>query len=433
MPSSLIKKRFADEIKQEVVERLVPRYWNQAQAEAEIDPMTGPQVEKVELEDGSPMIFTATVEVRPEFELSDDRDFDLVDPEVVVSGTDVAEILEKIRFDVGDWVEVDREAAKGDMATIKMREVGGHDHDGDHDHDHDDEEADDEGQTVSVELGDERVWEELTLALVGKKAGNKGEFTRTHTAAHEEGEEPHSHSHSFEFEVVDVKEKKLADLDDDLAKKVGDFENLEALETQIKANLETEKRNQLRQERESALLDQLRERNPIELPQGVVDFEVDQMLQDYAQNLMRSGIDVQNAGIDWQSMRDSAKDQAEKRVHGRLVLDAVAKADELTVSELEVGKVIDQIAQAENASPVQVRTKLMEDGRIESLKNQLLRDKAVRSLLGEDTDLFPEPEPRRWATRIRPPRKAIEGPGSKEQLSRSIFLKMVLPQNAGSF
>src|SRR5215210_3360904 len=160
VPSELVRRRFAKDIDQEVKERLLPRYWRQAQAESSIEPLLPPEVDEVsELTPGEPLTFTATVETRPAIELRNIEDFDLPDPPVEPGTLEVEETLESLRKQVAPWVAVDRPASRGDRVSLEVTSLGSEDHPEDH------------TDKVQVEVGDPQVWEELSLAVQGLSAG----------------------------------------------------------------------------------------------------------------------------------------------------------------------------------------------------------------------------------------------------------------------
>src|SRR6185436_12314695 len=172
VPSGVVRRHFGKEIDQEVIERLVPRYWRQAQAEAEIEPLMSPDVDSVdEAKPGEPMKFTATVEVRPKIALGNITSFDLPDPGVEPAPIEVEEALDDLRKRVAEWRDVDRPAVRGDLAVGQIFERFPA------------EDRESEGNPFEVEIGDPRVWEELTLALTGLAAGREGRFERQEPAA----------------------------------------------------------------------------------------------------------------------------------------------------------------------------------------------------------------------------------------------------------
>jgi trigger factor len=363
VPLALVRKRFAEDIEQEVLERLVPRYWRQAEAEQQLKPLLPPSVDEVKRKEGEPLVFTATVEVRPEFGLADLENFTLPAAAVHVADDEVERMVEDLRRSLAPWVAVERGAGQGDLVEALLAEVGG--------------EAGDP-QPVAFEVGDKQVWEELSLEVMGKTAGQSGAFTRTHE---DQGE---GHGHGYTVEITAVKERDLPPLDDALAGKIGKFETLEALRADIAKRLAAGKQLDAARKREQALLDQLRERNPAPLPVKVLDQEVRHMLTDYAESLGQRGVDPSKAEIDWQKLGDQVRPQAEARVHARLLLDAVAEKWKIEVPEEVFEATLGGLARAQGSSAAQLRRSLDRDGRLAELRAQLCRERALRRLLGDE-------------------------------------------------
>lgn len=377
VPSELVRRRFAHEIEQEVKERLLPRYWKQAQAEKSIEPLLPPEVDEVaDLQPGEPLTFVATVETRPNINLGNIENFDLPDPQVDPGTLEIDDTIENLRKQVSEWVTVERPASRGDLAAIEITTLGSPEH------------PEERTDNVQVEIGDPQVWEELSLALQGLSAGQETTFSRRHEhpapAGSEEGGEPEVHEQNFRVKVIEVKERDLPPLDDAFAAKVNpEFQTFDALREAVVSRLRANKEEQRREARHRALLDQLRDRHPIDLPQGVVRREVEGLVQDYADNLARRGVDVDKAGIDWNSMANDMLPLAEKRVHARLLLDAIADERKLSVTEEEFERTLAMLARSQGVSTPVLRRKLDEDGRLGNLRSQLRRDKTIRTLLGE--------------------------------------------------
>jgi trigger factor len=380
VPSELVRRRFAKEIEEEVKERLLPRYWKQAQAESSLEPLLPPEVNEVsELAPGEPLTFVATVETRPVIELRNIDSFDLPDPEVDPGTMEIEETIDNIRKQMSEWVAVDRPASRGDQLSLQVTTVGSPEH------------PEERTDPVTIEVGDPQVWEELSLAVQGLSAGQETTFERRHEhPAAEEGGAPEVHEQKFRVKVDEVKERDLPPLDDAFAAKVNpEFATFEALREAVVTRLRQQKDEQRREARHQALLDQLRERHPIDLPQGVVRREVEGMVQDYAENLARRGVDVEKAHIDWSRVGEEMAPMAEKRVHARLLLDAVADHRELAVTEEEFERTLAVLARAQGVSTPVLRRKLDEDGRLTSLRSQLRREKTIRTLLGEPDEDTP--------------------------------------------
>jgi len=384
VPSELVRRRFAKEIDQEVKERLLPRYWKQAQAESSIEPLLPPEVDEVsEIQPGEPLTFTATVETRPEIALRDLDGFNLPDPEVDPGTMEIEETIDNIRKQMSEWVPVDRPASRGDLVGIDVTTLGSPEH------------PEERTDSIQVELGDPQVWEELTVALQGMSAGQETTFERRHEhPPAEEGGAPEVHEQKFRLKVNEVKERDLPPLDDAFAAKVNpEFQSFDTMREAVVGRLRQQKDEKRREARHQALLDQLRERHPIDLPQGVVRREIEGMVQDYAENLARRGVNVEQAQIDWSRVGEEMAPMAEKRVHARLLLDAVADERKIGVTEEEFERTLAMLARTQGVSTPVLRRKLDEDGRLTSLRSQLRREKTIRTLLGEPDEETPAAAP----------------------------------------
>ncbi|HVG10780.1 MAG TPA: trigger factor [Thermoanaerobaculia bacterium] len=377
VPAHVVRKRFAKDIENEVIERLLPRYWRQAQAESSIDPLLPPELaEDPQLTPGEPFTFTALVEVRPQIELRNIKDFELPDPPVEPGTMEVDEKIDELRKQLAEWVPVERSAARGDLVVAEITELTPALHAS--------EGEEPKTETVQIEVGDERVWEELSAVLQGMSAGQTETFER-HEEAVQHGDHEHpARDRRFRIQVTAVKERDLPPLDDELAKKVGaDFETVDQLREAVTLRLQSVKRDERREKRQRALLDQLRERHPLELPQGVVKREVEGIVQDQAENLARRGVDVEHAGIDWNAMANEMLPLAEQRVHARLLLDAISDSESIQVTEEEFELTLAALARARKTSTPALRKSMDENGQLATLRSQLRRDKTIRHLLGE--------------------------------------------------
>lgn len=362
-PASVVHRQFRDEIRHELLDRLVPRYWKQAAAEKSIDPLGQPAVESIEeLVAGAPLVFTAVVEVRPEIELRNISDFSLPEAETEPTEAEVEEFLLQLRRSHAEWEPVDRPAAAGDRVKVEVRETTA-------------EEA--EPQPAEFELGAPGVWEELTLAVTGLTFGQSGSFTR------KEGEGEEARERAFTVRVDSVREAKLPALDDEFAKHLGEFADVAALREEVTMRIRRGKADDARADRERALLDQLTERHPIELPQGVVHAEIESLMREYAEGLARRGVDLEHAGIDWQKMGEEMRPHAERRVKARLLLDAIAEKESIAISEEEFEQALGVLARVQGVASGALRQRLDSAGELPSFRGRMRREKAIRYLLGE--------------------------------------------------
>ncbi|MBP9823435.1 MAG: trigger factor [Thermoanaerobaculia bacterium] len=389
VPQSLVQRHFGDDIRREVVERLVPRYFRQAVAEKGIDPLLAPEVEMAPVQAGTGMTFLARVEVRPEIELRNYKDFSLPDPPVEATADEVKTAIADLRLRHAEWKSAARPAATGDRAKIELKPlidpVAAAD-----------ESAGEvvvEAQTVDIEVGSQQIWEEISLAVAGLSVGQGSRFSRKEPRApreeREEGDlrpdapaEPLA-ERTFEVRLVELTEPILPALDDTFAAHLGKFATVAELEADIARRISHAKRDDAMRQRETKMLDQLTERHPIPLPEGVVHREVDELLRDYAENLARRGIDLEGAGLDWQRLGEQAKPQAERRVKARLLLDAISDQEKIEVGEEEFEQALALLARAQGIPTPALRQRLDEAGQLAGLRAQMRREKTVRRLLGE--------------------------------------------------
>ena len=361
VPAPLVMRHFGPDIRQEVLERLVPRYWKQAAAESGIDALTAPEVRDVHLHDGEPLTFQATVEVRPEIELRNYQDFALPSPPVEPTPEEIAGAIADLRRGHASWNGVERAAAVGDRVRLEIAEIL----------------AEGPGPfgPAELEVGHPRYWDELSTAVTGLAAGQTGRFTRRDG---EGGEEK-----SYEIRISEVQEAKLPELDAEFAAHFGKYASVEELEADVARRIRSAKEQNARQQRETALLDQLTERHAFPLPEGVVHQEIEDLLKDYAEGLARQGVDLEKAQIDWQKMGEEARPHAERRVRARLLLDAISEKEAVEVGEQEFEQALALLARTQGVATHALRHRLDETGQLAGLRARMRRDKMVRRLLGE--------------------------------------------------
>jgi trigger factor len=244
VPATLVRRQFGEEINRELIERIVPRYWRQAAAEKSIDPLGPPRVADVHYHEGEAMTFTAEVEVRPEFELRNYKDFALPTIELEPSKEEVDAALAGLRRSQAEWRATERAAATGDRAQLELVETteGG-------------TAADAEPRTATIEIGSPRTWEELNLAATGLSVGQSARFTRR------EGEGEQATERSFELRLVGLEEPHLPALDDEFARKIGKHQSFEALSLDVTERLRSARREEVDAERQRLLLDQINKWN----------------------------------------------------------------------------------------------------------------------------------------------------------------------------
>ena len=378
-PLDLIRQRFAEAIGEDVSERLAPRYWTLAREEEDVHAMLPPSVGPVDVVPGRPLRFTITVDVEPEVDIGDDRSFELPQPETEPTEAEVDEVLEQVRLERSTWVPVDRSAARGDRVRGKVHRAALEGFDEQAAGDGQDQDHGNRGPAthdIDLELGDERVWPELTDNLTGLSAGQTATFERV------EQEDDIERQRRYDVEVHEVLERKLPEVDDDwaggLAASIGSVDDL--LEN-LRSQVETRKIEAARQQRTDTLLEQLRERYPVDLPEAVVEREALQMARSYANNLARQGIDLEQQQLPWEQMMEEIRPQAGKRAHASFLLDRIAREDGIEPTAQDLERALEVMARSRNTHRGRLRRELERDGGLEMLKIELRRDRTVQALL----------------------------------------------------
>jgi len=381
VPMSLIRRRFKAEIEGTVSERLVARYWQQAEAEKSLDCVLPPVITDIKLEAGEPLTFVAEVNVRPEITLSLDEPFELPDPGVEPTEAEIEDNLEDLRREHAEWRQVARPAAVGDRVTGTARLLA---LDGEPQQDPETGEPP-EASAIDFEIGDSRSWEELGLAVTGLSAGQSTEFDRT---ADGEG----AQRARYRVEIEEVRERELPELDDELAAQVGDFDSLKALRTALVGHLGRRKREERFTKRRAALVEQLLARHTFDVPQRLVEQEREHMLHATMHRMAENGVDIENQDIDWVALGEQAQPAAEKAVQERLLLDAVADARDVRVDERAFEHMIAVLAQQRKTTRLKLRQEMAEDGRLVRLRAQMRRDRTVARLTGAEAEQEAEQE-----------------------------------------
>lgn len=383
-PLDLVRQRFAGSIGEDVTERLAPKYWQRASEEDGVRAMLPPSVAPVQAAPGQPLRLTVTVDVEPDVEIGEGRSFELPRPETEPSEAEVDELLEQVRLQRSTWVPVERAAARGDRVRGRIHrgpmpgyvpETAAEDHDHDDDQDHDDHRGP-ATHDIDLELGDERAWPELTDILTGLSAGRKADFERTET------DEDVERQRSYEIEVDEVLERKLPDVDDDWASGLAaTIETVDDLRRQLGEQVQAQKAEQAGQQRADALLEQLRERYPVTLPEAVVEREALQMARSYANNLARQGFDFERQQLPWEQLMEEIRPQAEKRAHSSFLLDRIARDDGVEATAEDLERALEIMARSRNTNRGRLRRELERDGGLEMLRLELRRDRTVQALL----------------------------------------------------
>lgn len=378
-PVSMLRARFKKEIKDEVLGDLAPDIIKKALEEEKLDPVDDPKLEEVEFKDGEPLIFTATIEVVPPFDLPEYKGVELTRDKVETDDEELDTILEKMRDDVAQWSPVEGRAAE--VKDLIHLDLGIAFQEGDREPvQHDD---------LPFVLGDTNLPPEVVKTITGMKSGES------------KNTEPFSYPEEWydaklagqkvvvTVNVKEIKVKDLPDLDDEfgkmLAGKYGkkDVTDLAGFREALRADVVEEKEARRERTLREAALAKVAENVEVEIPQSLIDHELQVRMEEIAMGLSQQGIDIKSAGLDWKKMREEHREGAVTSVRQQLVANRISAEEKLSVDEQEIDKRLTQIALQTGETLEQIKERLEEDGRLDRLREQVQRDAVIDFIIAD--------------------------------------------------
>lgn len=379
VPRALVRQRFGKEIEGEVIEQMTKDYSWKVIEEKELVPIRPPVVEKYSYKDGEPLTFRTIFEILPEFTLGTYKGLEGMRKRAPVDDEMIDKTLEGLRERNARFDPVEgRGLEGGDIAVADLQPL--------------DAEGKPQGELregISLDLGPDGVPEGLREQLVGLESEQERQVAVDRPPAPEDapgapeategdaGAEPVPAQDRYKLVLRAIRKRVLPDLDDELAKDLGDFESLDALRARVREDLERRAEDQADRDLREALVKQLVESHPFPVPEGLVEVETNQMLESLVSAIVQQGGDPARIGIDWEKKREELKPTAEQRVRADLILDRVGRTEELEVGDDEVVAVLQEQARRDGVTASVLKARLDQDGRLNALKTKMLREKSL--------------------------------------------------------
>ena len=377
VPESLIRTRFHDGIRQDVVESVLPVHFREAIDKADLKPISQPQVTDLHLEDGQPLKFKAVFEVLPEFSVAGYQDVHVPKPDTELTDSEVDAELERIRDSRSTMEPVteDRALADGDWAQITFRgEFQG-------------EAAEAEqqpvtGDDVMIEVGGQNTLPAFNEALRGAKPGQQLKFEVSYPEDFGERRLA-GKALSYDVEVKAIKKKIQPELNDEFAKELGEYEGIEDFKQKLKDHLASDKKRRLEGETRDKIVEALIAKYQFPVPESLVQQQVDARLDRGLRALAQQGMRTEDMRkLDFDRLRAAQHDSAVNEVKGSLLLDRIAGEEKIEVTDAEVEREL-EILSLQTREPLDtLRQRLTGDGSLARIREQLRREK-TGSLLYE--------------------------------------------------
>ncbi|MCH5263540.1 MAG: trigger factor [Lachnospiraceae bacterium] len=367
VPRQMVEKMYGKEVfYEDAANELIPDAYDKALEECEEDIVSSPKIEVTQIESGKPFIFTATVALKPEVKLGKYKGvkIDKIDTEVTDEEVD-AEINRERENNARNITVEDRPVKDGDITTLDFEGfVDGVAFDGG------------KGENYPLTIGSGAFIpgfeEQLVGAEIGKEVEVKVTFPEDYQAENLKGKDA-----VFKCTIKEIKERELPELDDEFASEVSEFDTLAEYREDVKKNLTEKKEKDAKNLREEAAVKAAVEDSEMEIPDAMLETQQRQMVDEFAQRITMQGLSMEQyfqfTGTNYQQMVEQVKPQAEERIKSRLVLEAVAKAENLEASEEDYEKELETMAEVYQMDVAKVKELMGERE-----KKNIMQDLAVR-------------------------------------------------------
>ena len=374
VPRAMVEKMYGAAVfYEEAANILMQQNYPAAVEESGADIVSRPTIDIVQIEKGKPFIFTAEVAVRPEVTLGKYMGVTVTKIDCTVSDEEVAEALEKERNNNSRTISVtDRPVQEGDTAVIDYEGfVDGVAFEGG------------KGENHSLEIGSHSFIDTFEDQLVGKNVGDEVEvnvtFPEQYHAADLAGKPA-----MFKVKINEIKAKELPELDDEFAQDVSEFDTLAEYKEDLKKRLEEQKENEAKRTKEDEAIQKIIDKSKMELPDAMVDTQCENMIEEFAQRIAQSGLSMEQymqfSGLTLDALKEQVRPEAVSRIQSSLVLEAIAKAENIEVTDEDIDAEIEKMASMYGMEAAKLKG-YMGDAEKNSMKRDLEIQKAVALIM----------------------------------------------------
>ncbi|MDI9595955.1 MAG: trigger factor [Atribacterota bacterium] len=373
IPINILEMNLGKEyIDQQVAEKLIKDSYNEAIDKSELDPIDVPKIDLVQTDKEKPFIYKMILEVKPEFEIPKLDDITVEKTIPKITEEDINSDLEKIRESHGKLKDVsDRESKIGDFLIADFETFVDNN-----------PVKDGKKEKQMIQLG-ENTPPEFNNNLVGLKPGDEKDVV---VKAPEDISDKKiaGKEITYKIKVSDIKEKELPPLDDDFAKSAGEYKNLDELKQHIKKQLEERVKYQAENEFNDNLMEKVAEKTNIEVPEVLIDKQVERMLNNLKEDLKNRNMTLEDyykiIKADEEKVKKEYKVIAEKQVKKELIIDKIIEDDKISATEEDINKKIEEIAESTNQKTLKVRAMFEKNNTMDNLKEQIKIEKVIEKL-----------------------------------------------------
>ena len=366
-PASLIRTRFAEEVRQDVLEKVVPKYFRQKVKEEDLAIVGTPNIKDVQFEKGEPLRFKADFEVAPVIELKDYRGIEVEYHEPEVPEEDIANRLEQLREQKAQYVNVDpRQVVAGDYVVVSLESISGAP-----EPIHNDE--------MTLHVGDADALPGFTEALVGMSPDEEKDFDVVYPDDYGQ-ESLAGKTVRFHLKLKLIRLKELPELNDEFAQDLGDFQTLDDVRAAVRQAIFHERETAAQNQAKKQLLDKLAEAHDFPVPDAYVEKQVEAEIESELRQMIDRGIDVGKLQIDWPKLKEAQRPKAIRDVKVLLLLDKIGEQENIGTTKEEVDREVQRIARQDREPAAAIRKKLEKNGDLARIANRIRTDKTVNFL-----------------------------------------------------
>jgi trigger factor len=376
VPASIVRQRFAEDIKNEIVEALVPRYFREETQKQNLLPVSQPRVTDLHLHEGEPLKFTASFEVLPDFKVAPYEDLRITRLDSNVSEGDVETALNNLREQHATYsaVEEERPLADGDFAVVSFK---GTPKESEQNADSKPVEVDE----VMVEIGGTNTIPEFSENLRGAKAGEQRSFEVKYADDFTD-KRLAGKTMTYEVDVKGIKTRSIPELNDEFAKELSaDFNSLDQLRNRLRENMKAEKLHEAEHQGKDQIVEELVKRNDFPVPEAMLDQQIDLRLERGLRALAAQGMRTEDMKrMDFGRLRAGQRESALREVKASLILEQIADQEKIEVSDEEFNHELEALATQSKQTVEQVRARLTQDGGLDRIRHRIRNEKTLDSL-----------------------------------------------------
>jgi trigger factor len=371
-PASLIRKSFAGDIRQKVLENLVPRFFNARAEEENLRVVGTPSISDVHFHEGESLHFKARFEVYPEFELSDYKGVEIPYKQPEVTGEDVDKRLEELRESKATYLNEDpRPVRDGDYAVVSLESIAG-------------AEPPIKSDEVVVLIGGPETLAGFAENLRDASPGDEKEFDVVYPEDYGK-ENLAGKTVRFHTVLKGLRRKELPEINDDFAQDLGDFRTLDELKEALKKSIYAQREAEAQREARDKLVDKLVDANEFPVPEAFVERQIENRVEQRLQSLAAQGVDTKSFHLDWNKIKEAQRAAALREVKASLILSKVAQRETIGVTNDEVDREVERIARENREPLVTVRKRLSEDGTMDRIASHIQTEKTLGFLFENAT------------------------------------------------